>query len=235
MVEECLQNWIEQKPSIPLAPVSISEGSERSTRSITIPVDVPSVTVVHTADLKLFDPSLTGTNMLVAASNQPISASLNIKWTRIWDIEDPSENGIDTQSEHINFFYEVSGASDTWLIGGRRKGHFKIPRKPSEQSTKEKLSFPVVLIPLREGFLPFPHVNIKPAPSVKAIGHAEEAIAKQPVVTCETDYKNAGETLRVVSDARKTTVSLDASGPQGGAWLLESERRSMADGGIVSG
>jgi len=24
----------------------------------------------------------------------------------------------------------------------------------------------------------------------------------------------------------KTTVSLDASGPQGGAWLLESERRT---------
>ncbi|CZR50773.1 probable TRS130 TRAPP subunit of 130 kDa involved in targeting and fusion of ER to golgi transport vesicles [Phialocephala subalpina] len=234
LVEECLQNWLQQKSSISLAPSSINKESDRNNRSIVIPVDVPSVTVVHTADLKLLDPSSTASNMIVAATNQPISASINIKWTRVWETHITSENGVGTQSDFIEFFYEVSGASDTWLIGGRRKGHFKMPRKAQEQDSKQKLSFPVVLIPLREGFLPFPSVDIKPA-HFKAGGHAENERVKQAAVTCETDFRNAGETLRVISDARKTTVSLDASGPQGGAWLLESERRSMGNGGIVLG
>ena len=56
--------------------------------------------------------------------------------------------------------------------------------------------------------------------------------AAKPVVSCETDYKTSGETIRVISDARKTTVSLDASGPQGGAWLLETER-SVGSGGVI--
>lgn len=207
LIGECIQNWLQQKTSIPLAEFSVNEDSVGNSRSIVIPVDVPSVTVVHTADLKLLDPSSAATNMIVAASNQPISASLNIKWTRIWDTEVPAENGVGTHSDHIEFFYEVSGAADTWLIGGRRKGHFKIPRKPQEQDSKQELAFPVVLIPLREGFLPFPNVEIKPAHSVKAGDHAEDP--SRPVVTCETDFKNAGETLRVISDARKTTVSLE--------------------------
>ncbi|KUJ22443.1 TMEM1 family protein-like protein [Mollisia scopiformis] len=237
VMEECLHSWVQQKSSISLAQVSIEDESMRNSRSIVIPVDIPSVTVVHTADFKLLDPPPAATNMVIAASNQPISASLDIKWTRIWDTEIPSETGAGSQNEYIEFFYEVSGASDTWLIGGRRKGHFRIPRIHQEHDTKAKLSFPVVLIPLREGFLPFPNVDIKPAHSLKHVGYAEDETPrlKRPVVTCETDYKNAGETLRVISDARKTTVSLDASGPQGGAWLLESERRSPGNGGIVLG
>ncbi|KAE8452162.1 hypothetical protein EG329_001629 [Mollisiaceae sp. DMI_Dod_QoI] len=235
LLEECLQNWLQQNSNLQLPPFSTDDESVRNSRSIVIPVDVPSVTLVHTADLKLLDPS--PSNMIVAASNQPISASLNIKWTRIWDNEIGSENGIGPQSDYMEFFYEISGASDAWLIGGRRKGHFRVPRRPQEQDSKQKLSFPVVLIPLREGFLPFPNVDIKPAPSMKIGGHTDDEPprVKQPIVTCETDFKNAGETLRVISDARKTTVSLDASGPQGGAWLLESERRSVGDGGIVLG
>lgn len=237
IMEEYLQNWVQHKPGIPLIQSSIDSESIQSSRSIVIPVDVPSVTVVHTADLKLLDPPPAAANVVIAASNQPISASLDIKWTRIWDTELPTENNIGTQVDYIEFFYEVSGASDTWLIGGRRKGHFRIPKNTQEQGS-QKLSFPVVLIPLREGFLPYPMVDIKPAHSMKPVGHAENEPArpKRPLVTCETDYKNAGETLRVISDARKTTVSLDASGPQGGAWLLESERRSLGNnGGIVLG
>jgi hypothetical protein len=58
---------------------------------------------------------------------------------------------------------------------------------------------------------------------------------KQPAITCETNYKNSGETIRVITNAWKTTVSLDASGPQGGAWLLESERRGIDPGEAVLG
>ncbi|KAH7364175.1 TMEM1 family protein-like protein [Rhexocercosporidium sp. MPI-PUGE-AT-0058] len=226
LIEGCLQQWIQQTPSIPLIPISLTDDTLGKSRSIVIPVDVPSVSVVCTADLKLLDPSSVPSDVIVAASNQPLSASLTIKYTRIWETALESEHAASTGDEYLEFFYEVSGASDTWLIGGKRKGHFRIPRKASPRDKKSKLSFPVVLIPLREGFLPFPNVDIRPAPRLHSPGEGSGSPAKKPeVVSCETDYKNAGETIRVITNALKTTVSLDASGPQGGAWLLESERR----------
>jgi hypothetical protein len=237
LLSDRIQAWQQQRPSIPLIEISTDQDSIASSRSIIIPVDVPSVTVVHTAELKSLETSSMHSNAAVAALNQPISTLLNIKWTRIWDTEPTSENNL----EDLEFFYEVSGASDTWLIGGRRKGHFKV-QNTVQTPDKQVLSFPVVLIPLREGFLPFPNVDIKPVPVAKVIKSGTTAVkedaaarVKQTVVTCETDYKNFGETLRVISDARTTTVSLDASGPQGGAWLLESERRGTGEGGVVLG
>jgi len=194
---------------------------------VIIPVEVPSVTVVHTADLRLLTTLPISSDTPIAAFNEAISASLHIKWTRIWDSPAPDST---TPSDDLDFVYEVVGATDTWLIGGRRKGHFKVSKSP--EGKKNRLEFPVVLIPLREGFLPYPSVEIKPASTVRSIrpGTAngdDDVSRKAPLVTCETDYKNSGETIRVISDARKTTVSLDASGPSGGAWLLETERRTV--------
>lgn len=83
-----------------------------------------------------------------------------------------------------------------------------------------------MLIPLREGYLQFPSVEIRAVVSVGRDGVVGGS-GGGSVVSSEVDYKNVGEVVRCVSDARKTTVSLDASGPQGGAWLLESERRSV--------
>jgi hypothetical protein len=155
----------------------------------------------------------------------------------MWDTEQLDQSS--AENDFLEFFYELSGSPDTWLIGGKRKGHFRIPKDPSPNGV-QKHSFPVVLIPLREGFLPFPTVEIKPAPFVKAHkpgqgGSEEDTRIKQTNITCETDFKNAGETIRVISNSRSTTVSLDASGPQGGAWLLECERRNAGSGGIVLG
>ncbi|KAE9381693.1 TMEM1 family protein-like protein [Stipitochalara longipes BDJ] len=237
ILSRLLESWQQETRRIPLMPIAINDETIARSRSITIPVDVPSVTVVHTADLKLLEVSTGRGNNVVAAVNQPITGSLSIKWTRIWDTEQLDHSA--TENDFLEFFYEVSGAPDTWLIGGRRKGHFRIPKDP-EQQKEQKLSFPVVLIPLREGFLPFPNVEIKPAPFVKVHkpGHAgsdDDTRVKQTSITCETDFKNAGETIRAISDSRRTTVSLDASGPQGGAWLLESERREAVNGGIVLG
>ena len=234
-----LESWQQETPRIPLIPIPINDESIARSRSIIIPVDVPSVSVVHTADLKLHETSSGFSNTAVAAANQPITASLSIKWTRLWDTKHQTDKSSEAEPNFLEFFYEVSGASDTWLIGGRRKGHFRVP-KISSQDSEQKLSFPVVLIPLREGFLPFPNVEIKPAPFVKVHrpGHAgsdEDTRVKQTDITSETDFKNAGETIRVISNSFKTTVSLDASGPQGGAWLLESERREGESRGVVLG
>jgi hypothetical protein len=239
LLTKLLESWQQQTHLIPLIPICINDETIARSRSIKIPVDVPSVTIVHTADLELLETASGLANTVVAAINQPITALLSIKWTRIWDTELHQDSSSMAETDSLEFFYEVSGASDMWLIGGRRKGHFKIPKAPGEEN-EQKISFPVVLIPLREGFLPFPNVEIKPAPFVK--GHRqgntvpeEDTRTKQTDITCETDFKNAGETIRVISNSRKTTVSLDASGPQGGAWLLESERRELGSGGVVLG
>ncbi|TVY19272.1 Trafficking protein particle complex subunit 10, partial [Lachnellula arida] len=238
LISDGLQAWQQRTPKIPLIPLSTEEETISASRSIIIPVEVPSVTVVHTADLKLLESSLLPTSTMIAASNQPLSASLNIKWTRMWDASLHQGKDGSSQPEDANFVYEVTGASDNWLIGGRRKGHFKVPSQAHAAESKQKLSFPIVLIPLREGFLPFPNVDIKPSPAVKVLksgtaGHEEDATRTKPSITCETDHKNGGETIRVISDAQKTTVSLDASGPQGGAMLLESEWRGMNNKAVL--
>ncbi|KAH8602782.1 TMEM1 family protein-like protein [Bisporella sp. PMI_857] len=224
-----LLKWQQENPVVPLLPISLDDATIDDSRSIIIPVDVPPVTVVHTADLRL--PRSLSTD-IVLPSMQPISALLRIKWTRIWGSDVQSPPVTSNESSKLEFIYELSGPADTWLIGGRRKGHFKLPLD-SQESTSD-LCFTVILIPLREGFLPYPSLEIRPAPVIKIIqpGPSSSQGAAPPseaALTCETDYRNSGETIRVISDARKTTVSLDASGPQGGAWLLESERRG---GGI---
>ena len=218
LAQEIVQ-WQQENPTISLIPKSIDEATIAASRSIIIPVEVPPVTVVHTANLKLLDISSISASTPVVPSTHPISALLIIKWTRLWDTQNPEPRSSQTPDD-LEFVYDVSGQSDTWLIGGRRKGHFRI-----HGNQKEILSFPVVLIPLREGILPYPHVDIKPSSGSR---HAQAESAA--VVTCETDYKNGGESIRVISNTRKTTVSLDASGPQGGAMLLEAERRTSGVG-----
>lgn len=213
-------------PFIPLPPFIITPATIASSRSITIPVAVPSITVVHTADLQLTTPSPHGTdtnadNELVAVTNQPIPATLVLKHTRAWDSPDSPH-----RATELAFTYELSAPSDTWLLGGRRKGGFKIPAS----GAAETLRFPVLLIPLREGYLPFPSLEVKAVPVAekkvdKEKGEKGAKEEEPPRVTSECDYGNAAMLVRVFSDAFKTTVSLDASGPQGGAWLLESKRR----------
>lgn len=218
---------------IPLPPFVITPATIALSRSITIPVAVPSITVVHTADLQLTTPSPHGTDTstdagtdsdLVAVTNQPIPATLVLKHTRAWDAPDSPHRATD-----LAFTYELSAPSDTWLLGGRRKGGFKIPAEGGPAT----LRFPVLLIPLREGYLPFPSLEVKAVPVAvgekkekkEGEGKKEAKEEELPRVTSECDYGNVAMLVRVFSDAFKTTVSLDASGPQGGAWLLESKRR----------
>lgn len=211
-----VENTLRATPIIALPIVAVDEESIAKSRSIIIPVEVPTKTVVHSADLQL---STTEKNAVkcgdedVAVLHQPISATLVLKHTRNWDSPTSAH-----RNKELTFTYELSAPADTWLIGGRRKGTFTIP--PAGQKA-ETMKFPVMLIPLREGYLGYPILDIRAVPYVLKEGEKEP---KKITSESEVEWKNAASVVRVSSLAGKTTVSLDAPGPNGGAYLMESER-----------
>jgi hypothetical protein len=228
LLSDAITTWQKATPIVKLLPITADEDTISKSRSIIIPVDVPSVSIVHTADLKLLEALPLTSSTPITALNQPIPAVLELKWTKHWDTDSKPIKSLSSNTKDLEFYYEISGAADTWLIGGKRKGHFSIPADSSLQTSPSKMNFPIVLIPLREGYLQFPSVEIRAVAGVGRDGVVGgSGSGSGSVVSSEVDYKNVGEVVRCVSDVRKTTVSLDASGLQGGAWLLESERRSV--------
>lgn len=204
--------------------------------SILIPVEIPALPVLHTADIRLQSlipspvPSNAGEGLPTVCTNQMLPATLHLKWTRIWD----NDSSVRDDQE---FSYEVTAPADTWLLGGRRKGHFVIPG-PSASSPAETMTstpeteaeIPLIMIPLREGWLPYPLIEIREVVNADGDGSGGQAVMPQG---CEVDLRNLGETVRVVGDRSGMTVSLDASGPGGGPLVFESERLAGFKGKIV--
>ena len=173
-----MRDWQSRNPKLQLhAPsATVSGGAKQQpgtatadVKSILIPVDIPSISVVHTADIGLqptpppatTTPTTTTTTTTtedpasaVYCTNQLIPATLHLRWTRIWDTATPTARQTD-----LEFSYEVVapplspheagiggggggagtgnlGSSGTWLLGGRRKGHFVIPGPGSDGAGK---------------------------------------------------------------------------------------------------
>jgi hypothetical protein len=221
LVSQWVQKWLAATPVIPLLPITPAHITE--SRSIIIPVEIPSISVVFTADIHLEAPTSPDGRFDFAALNESIPASLRIKWTRLWDTS-PSDE--DENPDTLNFVYDITAPTETWLLGGRRKAHFSIP--VGQDSSADHLSFPLILIPLKEGYLTYPSVDIKPAPITKldAEGRPQSRGAERRV-TCEVDVANAGEVVRCIGDMGRVSVSLDPVGNGGGAWVVESERRAV--------
>ncbi|KAK0625438.1 trafficking protein particle complex subunit 10 [Bombardia bombarda] len=246
--------WLRKNPVLVLPRPGNDTAEQRS--SILIPVDIPPITIVHTADMRFQEPlgSITAAGDRVFCINQVLPVTLHLRWTRIWDTTvavPASSKGATTtaatttaRSEDLEFSYELTAPSDTWLLGGRRKGHFVIPAMEDPEggevvgasSTPDtEADIPLLLIPLREGWLPFPSVDIREVRSGNGdakggSGGGEgggEATAVGQHGHCETDTRNLGETVLVVADRAKVTLSLDASGLGGGPLVLESERAGL--------
>lgn len=170
-----------------------------------------------------------------------IAAELRLRHTRRWCSQDNQENV--ALGSPLEFSYEIYANPDSWLVGGRKRGHYTAV----EGETK---TFSVMLLPQKPGYLLLPGLEIKtfvPSPSPSLLtgiananpnpntnpstpsgGGGPELQRRQ--IPCEVDYRNHGETLLVLPDLRKTTVSLSPSGghPGGGSWLVDSERRSKS-------
>lgn len=225
-----LGDWQRDYPRLSI-PTSTIAGKS----SILIPVEIPSVPVVHTADIRL-DTGLSvpfpGSSSSVTqddvtptiAVSQVIPATLHLKWTRVWDTT-PPRKGEDSEE----FSYEVSSSPETWLLGGRRKGHFVIPcslsaASPLSSTPETEASIPLVLIPQREGWLPYPTVEIREVLPETSSQLPEQQQQQQQGLGLEIDWRNLGETVRVVGGRSGVTVSLDASGPGGGPLVLGVDR-----------
>ncbi|KAF3762776.1 hypothetical protein M406DRAFT_235618, partial [Cryphonectria parasitica EP155] len=127
LLSEFIVTWAKERRKVSaMRPVV-----DHAQQQIVIPVDIPSIAVVHTADIRLQRPipsllqPLDDSETPAACVNQLLPATLHLKWTRIWDTERNS-GAQDEPDAGDEFSYEVSAPSDTWLVGGRKKGHFVI-------------------------------------------------------------------------------------------------------------
>ncbi|PHH66744.1 hypothetical protein CDD81_5876 [Ophiocordyceps australis] len=212
---DMLETWRRKTPTIGLASGAAQPfasrlpgddnrlGQEAVQRcTIVIPVEIPSLPVVHTADIVLSSPAAQ------PCVNAALEATLELKWTRQWDTEPPEQ-----QRPRV-FWYDVGAPPDVWIIGGRRRGRFVVPNSSlaSPGSACCTSTIPLVLIPQRDGPLAYPSVDVRQVVQ----GSAE-------VQPAELDARNLGESVRVVAARRGVTVSLDASGPGGGPLVLDAE------------
>lgn len=224
----------------------------RSTRRIIIPVAIPSVSVVHTVKLRLTPVDNGGpSSVALAAVGQIIGANLEIKHTRRWDTTNVTEATLQAAQKPLHFSYEVQANPDSWLVAGRRKGHFraKVCQTTADASShltgpwqeNETLTFPLALLPQRAGYLLYPTVEIRalgngmdPTDQRPSAGEGDSTLVGKasssgvPPPHCETDYRNQADVISVLPNLKSSTVSLDAVGAGGSAWLLESERRIEA-------
>jgi trafficking protein particle complex subunit 10 len=219
-ISTAIREWQASNPQI-----QISAAQPDNPCTLLIPVEIPSLPILHTADIELQTPV---TELMdqkpgavpTVAVNQMLPATLHLRWTQIWD----------TEMQHkkdMEYSYEVAAAGDTWLLGGRRKGHFVIPgskREPLSSTSDTEAEIPLIMIPLREGWLPYPGIEIR---------EVKDGVENQ-AQTCEVDFRNLGESIRAVGERKGVTVSLDASGPGGGPLVLESEEPKRERGRVVA-
>lgn len=76
------------------------------------------------------------------------------------------------------------------------------------------------------GHLMFPSIDIQPSPLPRVLqSTGDRGDLAESSIVCETDYHYQSESIMVVSDLSSTTVSIDPSSAEGGAWLVESKSR----------
>jgi hypothetical protein len=177
-------------------------------RKIRLSVEVPTVDVLHTVILHLGSDDSKRTSII----GRPMPAVLTIKHTRRWAAAELAPG------TPLAFAYTIDAPSDgPWLVAGPKRSRFDY--KTDDEETKISL----VLVPLKPGMHLLPSVDIQPVntstgnsdPSglSRMLGSGQngapaEEETTQPPVSCETDYRNSGETVLVVREARTTTVTV---------------------------
>ena len=177
-------------------------------RKIRLSVEVPTVDVLHTVTLHLDNED----SKKAFVIGRPMPATLTIKHTRRWAA---AELASDTP---LAFAYTIDAPTDgPWLVAGPKRSRFNY------KSDNEETKISLVLVPLKPGVHLLPSIDIQPvttsagtsepsgmsrilSPGQNSAPTEEETT--QPLVSCETDYRNSGESVLVVREARTTTVTV---------------------------
>lgn len=96
---------------------------DKKVQHIVVPVELPSLDIIHTVRLRILEKSPEGGKPFIAAIGKAVKAELSVRHSRSWKADGLSPPIAD---ERLDFFYEVQASSDTWLIGGRRTAHFSV-------------------------------------------------------------------------------------------------------------
>ncbi|KZF20753.1 hypothetical protein L228DRAFT_262661 [Xylona heveae TC161] len=160
-LDQWLKDWYKTNPTISLSTLddpSIEQTSKLPIHAIAIPVEVPQIQVVHTAELSILSPDVPSSNGIdvTVSIGDVLPADIRIRHSRIWDVDRAlaGKGGSAMGDRPLTFVYEVHANADHWLVGGQRQAHY------SARENEAKV-FNLVLIPLRAGHLLLPTIEIK--------------------------------------------------------------------------
>lgn len=173
-VIQWLTTWHEQRQYIPigldLAPV----------HQLKLFIDLPAHPPLIITSLTLVNATAT------APLEQPLFATLSIE---VLETEE-NESGRD-------YTFDLLAPSDTWLLGGRRKG--SIPNTPGITKTS------VVLFAQRIGSLLLPVIDIRCRKRAEGNSKAPGAWVEAPV---EVHNETVSKTVTITSNVKSTTITL---------------------------
>lgn len=204
--------------------------SSRTTRHITIAVEIPTAHIISTASLSIHGHLR---DYVPSESAWPVgearTATLVISHTRKWcspeDLQRAAE--LDTADDPIQFIYELNANPDLWLIGGSRQGTFW-----QKEGESQKIQIDILLVPLQKGKWAFPGVDVRAVQPLreKAQVQAERrgslaaAETAEDGVLCECYYEDSYQRALVVSNVKSATVGLMGDG---GTMLLDATSVDM--------
>lgn len=188
-LSETIQEWHAQHVQFSLR----NEGAmaRACQRSITVPVEIPCIDVLHGVSMTLADGSQPKNCLTVG---KPVQAHINIRSTDRWS-EACTFAGKKQGAAECAFVLELQAQQDAWMVGGRRRTRF-VPKE------EEDLQLDVTLVPTKTGLHSLPGVDIQPEPIVDGEGHNSQI--SRPPVTCETHFT----TVQVIQDLRVTRVDI---------------------------
>ncbi|KAK9460560.1 trafficking protein particle complex subunit 10, partial [Lipomyces oligophaga] len=189
----------------------------RHTRCLTIPVDVGTTQVLFRLEL-IYAPSRKNDVNLPAARLAPASAKagasmprfsdrvfhigepipivVRLSSCRSWqpwmDAKTAAELDGLLEAGKIEFFYEVIASPESWIISGRRKGRFSVPKGEHEQI----FDLPLFIIPLKRGHLLLPIIDVRPSES------------DSEKITAEIEYANSAESIMVLPDSSNVLLAV---------------------------
>jgi len=189
-IEEWLGEWHSQTSSIKLSAVTTGQ------RQLRLHVDVPSHPVLVTACLEV-----KGLNMVTptATLGQPILADLTMCLAN-------------TREENVEASFEIA-SSDSWLVGGKRKGDVKLTRNP--------IRIPIILFPQHQGHALLPPVSVK----CRKRGQGTSDEDAWTEVASDIYNPMHGRSILISADIQNTTVEVSGRLPDGGTGRLVASAR----------